>query len=238
MSSLARPPAERDTVAPVQDHDRGKRRRRDPERTRQAILDAAEEEFSERGYLGGRVDAIAERTSTTKRMIYYYFGDKRGLYVAALEQVYRKMREWERSVALDDLEPVEALRTLVLRTIDSQEVRPSFVRMVSFENALNAENIAGIESLRELNRGLVENIERLLQRGRAAGVFREGPDAPDALAVHQLISSIAFYRVSNRATFRELFDRDMLDPARAASFRRQAVQVVLSFVLRPGLVAA
>ncbi|MFD1506171.1 TetR/AcrR family transcriptional regulator [Georgenia yuyongxinii] len=209
-------------------------RRRDPARTRQAILDAAEEEFSERGFLGGRVDAIAERTSITKRMIYYYFGDKQGLYLAALEQVYREMRQSERAVHLDDLEPVEALRTFVLSTIDFQEARPSFVRMVSFENTLGAENIAGIESLRELNAGLVDSVDRLLRRGRTAGVFRDGPDAPDALELHQLISSLAFYRVSNRATFREIFDHDMLDPAHGETFRRRAVALVVDHVLVPG----
>ena len=46
------------------------RRPRAPEQTRRAILDAAVAEFSEKGYSGGRVDDIAARTRTTKRMIY------------------------------------------------------------------------------------------------------------------------------------------------------------------------
>ncbi|MPV38889.1 TetR family transcriptional regulator [Georgenia subflava] len=199
-----------------------------------AIIAAAEEEFSERGYLGGRVDAIAERTSTTKRMIYYYFGDKLGLYIATLEHVYRGMREREHAVHLDDLEPVEALRTLVRTTFDAQEQRTSFVRMVSFENTLGAVNIAGIDSLRELNRGVITTIERLLERGRAAGLFRTDADAPDAYELHQLISSLSFYRVSNRATFREIFDYDMLAPEHRDAARRRAVDVVLGQVLEPG----
>ena len=45
-------------------------------------------EFADRGYAGARVDEIAARTRTTKRMIYYYFGGKEQLYVAVLERAY------------------------------------------------------------------------------------------------------------------------------------------------------
>ena len=64
-----------------------------PERARAASgtprpgpLKVARAEFAEHGLSGGRVDAIAAGTQTTKRMIYYYFGSKEGLYLAVLEQ--------------------------------------------------------------------------------------------------------------------------------------------------------
>ena len=68
---------------------------RDAERTRADLLAVATEVFAESGYSGARVDEIAERTRTTKRMIYYYFGGKEGLYMAVLEQAYRGIREVE-----------------------------------------------------------------------------------------------------------------------------------------------
>ena len=52
------------------------------------ILDVATSEFAEHGFSGARVDEIAARTRTTKRMIYYYFGSKEGLFVAVLERAY------------------------------------------------------------------------------------------------------------------------------------------------------
>ena len=52
----------------------------------------ATREFAARGYSGARVDEIAALTRTTKRMIYYYFGGKEGLFVAVLEQAYADMR--------------------------------------------------------------------------------------------------------------------------------------------------
>ncbi len=57
---------------------------RDPDRTRQRILDAALKEFSARGFAGARVGGIARRARVNKRMLYHYFGDKEGLFRAVL----------------------------------------------------------------------------------------------------------------------------------------------------------
>ena len=53
---------------------------RDPEATKQRILDAALHEFSAKGIAGARVEAIATRANVNKRMLYYYFGSKDGLF--------------------------------------------------------------------------------------------------------------------------------------------------------------
>src|SRR5471032_2244881 len=71
------------------------RRKYYPEQTKRNILDVATQEFSAMGLTGARVDAIAERTNTTKRMLYYYFGSKEGLYSAVLEKVYGDIRALE-----------------------------------------------------------------------------------------------------------------------------------------------
>src|ERR1700755_3425506 len=86
------------------------RRKYDPEQTKRNILDVATQEFSAMGLTGARVDAIAERTNTTKRMLYYYFGSKEGLYEAVLEQVYGDIRALEQELQLAEMEPEEALR--------------------------------------------------------------------------------------------------------------------------------
>lgn len=46
---------------------------RNPEEVKRNILEIASEEFAENGFAGARVNVIAERTETSKRMIYYYF---------------------------------------------------------------------------------------------------------------------------------------------------------------------
>src|SRR5687767_15037900 len=74
--------------------------RRDPDRTREAILAAAQDEFALKGLSGGRVDEIARRARANKRMIYHYFGSKQGLYLTVIERVYEGLRGSERTLEL------------------------------------------------------------------------------------------------------------------------------------------
>ena len=68
---------------------------RDPEATKARILAAALREFSAKGIAGARVDAIAARAKVNKRMLYYYFGSKEGLF----QEILRR-RLHERTAAL------------------------------------------------------------------------------------------------------------------------------------------
>ena len=85
-------------------------RTRDRDRTRAEILAVATEEFSEHGYSGARVDEIAERTRTTKRMLYYYFESKEGLYAEVLKTAYAEIRAKEQAIDVEHLDPVAAIR--------------------------------------------------------------------------------------------------------------------------------
>src|SRR3954447_14903630 len=102
-------------------------RTHDPERPQANILQVAEAEFGEKGLAGARIDEIAAATRTSKRMIYYYFGSKEGLYIAVLEEAYRRMRAIEASLHLDDLAPEAALRKLIGFTVDYQLSNPDFI---------------------------------------------------------------------------------------------------------------
>ena len=88
---------------------RAARKKYDAQKTRGNILSVATREFARNGYNGARIDAIAARTSTTKRMIYYYFGDKEGLYGRVLEEAYREVRAGEQNLELDHLPPLLAV---------------------------------------------------------------------------------------------------------------------------------
>jgi AcrR family transcriptional regulator len=202
-------------------------RRRDAERTRAEILDIATEEFAERGLAGARVDEIAARTRTTKRMIYYYFGSKRGLYVAVLEQAYGGIRALEQQLDVEHLDPARALRSLVELTFDHHESHPAFVRLVSIENIHHAEHLRTSPLLPGLAAPAVDVLGDILARGRAAGLFR---DDVDALDVHMVISAFCIFRTANRHTFAAVFDRDLLDPARRAHHRRMLGDLVLEYM--------
>jgi AcrR family transcriptional regulator len=205
----------------------GPQRQRDPERTRQEILDVALAEFARNGYSGARVDEIAARTRTTKRMLYYYFGSKEQLYVAVLERAYSTARDAERQLDVDHLDPVTAIRTLAELTFDHHESHQDFISLVSIENIHRAEFIARSPALAELNTPAVAVIARILERGRAAGVFLRPAEAID---VHTMISAFSFFRVANRHTFGALFGVDMLDPARRDQYRQMLGDMVVSYL--------
>src|SRR5271156_3529378 len=109
-------------------------RTRDPERTKADILTVATKEFASHGLSGARIDTIAALMRTSKRMIYYYFGSKEGLYLAVLEKVYGDIRSVEQELDLANLPPTDAIRRMIEFTFDYEEAHPDFIRLVSIEN--------------------------------------------------------------------------------------------------------
>jgi AcrR family transcriptional regulator len=202
-------------------------RKNDPERTKEDILAVATEEFSTHGLAGGRVDAIAERTRTSKRMIYYYFGGKEGLYLSVLERAYRKIRTLEEDLKLASLAPEEALRTLISSTFEHDEANPDFVRLVSIENIHHAAHMLRSEAIRDLNVSVIETIAGILERGLADGVFKRQADPID---VHMLISAFCFFRVSNRYTFGTIFRRDLSEPETMTRHKGLIADAVITYL--------
>jgi AcrR family transcriptional regulator len=207
------------------------RRKYDPEQTKRNILEVATAEFSAMGLSGARVDQIAERTHTTKRMLYYYFGSKEGLYEAVLDKVYGDIRALEQDLHIDELDPVEGLRRLVEFTFDYHDRHRDFVRLVTIENIHGARYIDRLKTFRNRNASVIHTIENLLARGVASGAFRDDIDPID---LHLLISSMCFHRVSNRHTFGAAFGRDPSAPRLRARHREMVVDAVLRFVDRSG----
>jgi AcrR family transcriptional regulator len=202
-------------------------RTRDRDRTRAEILAVATEEFSEHGYSGARVDEIAERTRTTKRMLYYYFESKEGLYAEVLREAYAEIRRKEQAIDVDHLDPVAAIRRVAELTFDHHEAHPGFIRLVAIENIHRAEHLAELTDLRELSSPAIELIDAILVRGREAGTF---PRPVDALDVHMVISSFCVFRIANRHTFRTLFDRDLVAPDRRDGYRAMLGDLVVAYL--------
>ena len=204
-------------------------RTNDPERTMADIIEVATREFAEKGLAGARIDVIAEAMRTSKRMIYYYFGSKEGLYVAVLEEAYRRIRAIETELHLEDLAPEDALRRLVGFTIDYQWANPDFVRLVMTENMHRGQYLAQSKTIGQLNIPAIEGLRRVYERGVAAGVFRSGLDPID---LHMLISAQAVFNVANRHTFSLIFQRDLDTPAVFVARRDSVVDMIVRYVRR------
>ena len=202
-------------------------RRRNAERTKAEILAAATREFFERGLNGARVDSIAARTRTNKRMIYYYFKSKRQLFLTVLEDVLRRIREAEQQLRLDDLPPLEAMRRLVEFTCDYHWHHPELSKLVILENIQKGRHIKRSASVTDTNVSIIETTRKVLRRGADESVFRDGVDP---VRLHMTISALPIFQLNFRYTFGTVHDHDMVSAEALATRKRDIVDIVLRYV--------
>lgn len=203
-------------------------RAKNPAKTRANIIDVATAEFAERGLSGARVDRIAARTNTSKRMLYYYFGDKDGLYRAVLLSYYEKLRTAELALDLRHHDPVAALKLLVDFTFDYHLKNASIVRLVMVENIHKGKHVAKLPQVLPVNTSVLDAVADICERGAREGSLRRGLDNFD---LYTTIAALCFFNVSNRYTFRSIFKHDMADPKEAAARRESIWEVVRRFVI-------
>ena len=191
------------------------------------ILNVATQEFADKGLAGARIDEIADATRTSKRMIYYYFGSKEGLYVAVLEAAYGRMRQIESNLHLSDLEPEEALRRLVEFTYDHHQSNEQFIRLVMSENVQRGEYLAQSKEIQKLNGSALQTIQDLYTRGVKKGVFKKNLTP---LEIHSAISALTFFNVSNQHTFGLIF-KSKAPQGKAQTLKKtQVVDMMISYV--------
>ncbi|MEW2623981.1 TetR family transcriptional regulator [Streptomyces sp. NPDC048106] len=208
---------------------------RDAARTKAEILDMATREFARAGYEGARVEEIAARTRTTKRMIYYYFGGKEQLFTAVLERAYGALREAEQRLDVAHLDPVAAIRRLAELTFDHHERHPDYIRLLSIENLHGARHLAASRELGTVGSPALGVLREILAAGRESGLFRADVDAVD---LHAVISSFCFFRAVNRPAFGALFGRDLVDPERREHYRVMVGDMVVAYLTTHGTAPA
>ena len=203
-------------------------RTRDADRTQQSILRAAMDEFADSGLGGARMDSIAERAGVNKRLLYYYFGSKEALFLAALETTYADIREAERALKLESLDPPEAVRRLVAFTWQHYLKHPEFLTLLNSENLHRARHLKRSKRIREMNSPLVQLLGDVLERGRRDGVFRGGVDP-----VHLYISiaGLAYFYLSNNPTLSTIFARDLMSPKALSERLSHITEVVMGYLL-------
>ncbi len=201
--------------------------KQNPQAVQRDILRVAMREFAANGLSGARIDDIAAKTATSKRMIYYYFGDKESLYARALEAAYAKVRDGEDKLDLAGLPPDEALAKLVGFTFDHHRRNPDFIRIVMIENVHDAVHLSKSAVIREMNTAAIDQLADIIRRGEASGLFRPGIDP---IELHWQISALSFFNVSNRPTFSALFGKTLFSPEGQDALRDHAVEIILRYV--------
>lgn len=205
-------------------------RTRDPERTKASILAAATAEFSARGFAGAGIDAIASRSGANRRMIYHYFGSKRGLWLAVLEAAYERARTSELKLDLERLSPEEAMRRLVTFTFDSFIGERTFINLLNSENLHQARHLKESERVKEMHSPLIGMIGTIVERGVKDGVFRDGHD-PAQLWIS--IAGLSYFYFSNVFTLSVILNRDLASKKELAARRAHVAELVLNALRLP-----
>ncbi len=201
-----------------------------PPSSRERILDAAVHEFAHRGLFGARVDVIAAEAKINKQLIYYHFGSKEALYVRALEKSYRDLREQERRLNLDGLDPIAAMRRFVEFTFDYVTAHREFVLLLMNENLQEARYLKQSDELKDMRSPLAGLLEGILERGVAAGIFSPGIEP---LKLYTTIASLCFFYASNIFTLSVFLDTDLRSRRELAAHRRHIIAVVLGYLRHP-----
>jgi TetR/AcrR family transcriptional regulator len=202
-------------------------RKRNPEKTKQAILSAATVEFCKHGLKGARVDAIASRSKSNIRLMYQYFGNKTDIYRAVLEQVYIHIRTEERNLKLSSHEPVDAMQRLIDFTFTFFGSHHSYVTLINNENMLQAQFASKSAIIRSLTLPLVSTIKKLLARGQRIGVFRKDVDP---IQLYTSITALSYFHISNRFTLSAMFNKDLNREAWLEERKIHARDVILTWL--------
>jgi TetR/AcrR family transcriptional regulator len=201
---------------------------RDADRSREAILAAAEILFAERGFEAVSLQEIGDAAGLSRGTPNYFFGSKQDLYVAVLERVFADREE----ATTRAFEPVRAwcesagagsLRRPLTRAIESYMsfllARPAFVRLIV------REELRGGEGLRRAEREATAMHAALAAVRTIAGERSlRSFDVDDAVLV---LVSLTFSPLSQRSTFMAALGRDLSD----AAVRRRHISLVVEQML-------
>ena len=165
--------------------------------TRAQILKAAIDVFSRFGYEGGSTEKISKLAKSHDRMIYYYFGSKQGLYVAAIQEIYKQFNEAEAKLKLDIKKPAEALKEVAHFIWNYYQKHPEFITLLNNENLHRGEFISTSRETKEFSSPAIRIVDKVLDEGKRTGIFRQDIVARD---VYLLIASMGYFYLSNQYT--------------------------------------
>jgi AcrR family transcriptional regulator len=200
---------------------------RNPEDSRDRILQAARQEFAAHGLGGARVDRISEQAGINKRMLYHYFGNKDDLFGAVLEANYAHKRASEQAMRLENEEPREAIRKLVTLTWNYYIDHPEFMNLLNSANLHQARHVQASSTVKEMRNPFMHMIGNILDNGVKAGVFKPGVDP---VQLYISIAGLSYFYLSNQHTLSAIFGRKLLSPVAKTKRLNHMVDMVRSYL--------
>ncbi|MDK3075842.1 TetR family transcriptional regulator [Sedimentitalea sp. JM2-8] len=204
------------------------KRTRNSAKTKEDILNAAIEEFCAYGYAGANTTRIVSLAGCNIRMLYHYFDNKDGLYIAALSRVYEELRSSEEATNFWNASPHDGIVALTHFTFDYMRENRRFPKMILNENLNQGRAAAQIaQVIYTTARPFIEKLDSLLARGQAEGVFLR---RPDALHLYLTILALSFIHISNQHTLSATFGVDLTSPGFLRERKEHITEVVLSYL--------
>jgi TetR/AcrR family transcriptional regulator len=184
-----------------------RKRIKDSKKSKEDILKAAEQEFSDKGLYGTRVDEIAKKANINKRMIYEYFGSKENLYKSVLVEVYSRLSQMEIKSLANEGTCTQKIRNIIQTYFEFLRDNPSFVSMVLWEN-LNKARYFNELNIKAIKDPTIDFLRRIIAEGKQNGSFRSEIDA-DQIIFSLLTYTFSYY--SNRYTMSKLMQKKLDD---------------------------
>jgi TetR/AcrR family transcriptional regulator len=194
---------------------RGRRKIENPATARR-ILAAAEQHFAAQGLAGARTEQIATAAHANKAMLYYYFGDKRHLHRAVLENLFRQLRNGVYQPQREQASPRERLRDFITAYFDFLASHPNYPRLVHREAMESTKEFDWI--VRQYLRPFHNQLVRTLEEGIAAGEFRSVDPHDTAFTIMGMTTSY----FAAAAIFSQVAGHNLLTP-HALAARKQAL---------------
>lgn len=195
--------------------------------TKANILKAAEEEFSQKGIYGARIEEIAKKSGSNKRMIYEYYGNKEELYTVVLENAYKRLGEKEAILLENVTDCKKAIEDILRMYYDFLKNDESFVNLIMWENLNKAEYMKNSDKLQSVKNPLIEALHKILEKGKEEGVFRKDIDE-EQIAV--LLITISFSYFSNVHTLSHLMNLDFTDENMMEARVNMVVEMVNNYI--------
>ena len=199
--------------------------------TRESILRAATKVFAKQGFAGGRIEQISKAAKSYDRMIYYYFGSKEGLFIAVLEEMYRRFNEAEAKLVLDTSQPIEALTAVIRFMWGYYQRNPEFITLLNTENLHRGKHIAKSLRAREFSSPAVDVLGQVLASGVRQKLFRPDTAARD---VYLMIAAMGYFYLSNRYTLSAFLGEQMETPAALTHWEAFLIDSVMRTVSLSG----
>lgn len=204
------------------------RKERNSEKSRKDILLAAENQFSEKGFYGARVDEIAELAKINKRMIYQYYENKECLYKSVLYEVYQRIENSEKEILKKNPDGIALIEEIISTYFDFLQENPTFVNILSWENLNKAKYLEELP-IEQVRRQTLNVFCQKITDGKKAGVFSA---EIDEWQVIMSLIMICFSNFSNRYTLSRLFSKNLMDKEVLEERKKHTLDIVLSYMCK------